>query len=321
MKSKLFKTLGIMIVVSILYPSIVLAAEAYPTKPVRIIVPFPAGGTADRTARPLAAELSERFGKQFIVENRGGAGSIIGTEVVARKKPDGYTLILSTASHCTVAALQKLPYDPIKSFTPIAMAGTAPLMLLVHPSVPANSVKELIALAKQKPGQVLFGASGMGAFAHLGTELFTTMADIEFKLVQFKGTGPSMIELIGGHIDGLFCSLTQALSHIKSGKVRVLGTGGLKRSVMLPDVPTIAEAGLPGYKFANWCGIQGPGGMPAPIVDRLNKELKAILASDEMKKRFLSNGFEVGYLGPAEFATLIQEELTIYARIANKLRK
>ncbi len=322
MKSMLLKTLGIMIAFSavLAVSTAVLAAASYPSKPVRLITPTAAGGSVDIVARLIAAKMSDRLGKQVIVDNRAGAGGIIGTEMAAKADPDGYTLIIINATQTIQPVLQKVPYDLEKSFAPIARVGSGLLALVVHPSVPANSVKELIALAKQKPGQLIFGTSGLGAGPHMSAELFQMMADIEVKIVHFKGAGPALIDVLGGHSHATICSSVSALPHITSGKLRVLGTGygGTKRSVVLPDVPTIAEAGLPGYKSNSWYALLGPAGMPAVIVDRLNKELKAILDSDQVKKQFLKSGTEVNYLGPAEFSTFMKEDVALWANVIKK---
>jgi tripartite-type tricarboxylate transporter receptor subunit TctC len=322
MKSHLLKTLGIVLAFSavLAVSAAALAADSYPSMPVRFIVPFAPGGGVDITGRLIAAKLSERLGKQVVVENHAGGGSIVGTEMVAKANPDGYTLLVITTSHNTQPLLQKLPYDPVKSFTPIAFLGDAPYVLVIHPSVPATSVKELIALAKQKPGQLIFGTSGLGAGPHMSAELFQMMADIEVKIVHFKGAGPALIDVLGGHSHATICSSVSALPHINSGKLRVLGTGfgGVKRSVVMPGVPTIAEAGLPGYKSNSWYAILGPAGMPVTIIDRLNKELKAILDSDEVKKQFLASGTEVNYLDPTEFSQFLKEDVTMWARVVKK---
>ena len=293
----------------------VLAAAPYPSKPVRLIVPMTPGGGTDIIARVIAAQLSERLGKQVVVENHAGGGTVIGTELVAKADPDGYTLLFTPSSHTIKPVLEKVPYDPIKSFAPIARVGTGQNSLVVHPSVPANSVKELIALAKQKPGKLIFGSPGIGGTMHMGAELFKIMAEIDFKIVHFKGAAPATVDLLGGHSHGFVGSILQNLPHIKSGQLRVLGTGGVKRSVFLPDVPTIAEAGLPGYQSLVWWGMHAPAGTPAPIVDRLSKELKAILLSDEVKKQFLNQGAEVDYQDPTEFGKFIEIEMTQWARV------
>jgi tripartite-type tricarboxylate transporter receptor subunit TctC len=295
------------------------AADAYPSKPVRLIIPWPPGGSNDLVGRQIAAKLSERLGKQVVVDNRGGAGGVIGTELGAKADPDGYTLMIAAAHHTVYAPLHsKLPFDPIKSFTPIARLASGPNVLVVHPSFPGKSVKDLIAAAKQKPGQLVFVSSGIGGSLHMGAELFKIMADIDVKIVQFKGGGPAMIDLLGGHSHAFICSLIAALPHIKSGKLIALGTGGAKRSAILPDVPTIAEAGVPGYETINWWGILAPAGTPAPVVAKLNGEIKAILAAEDVKKRFLNDGVEVDHLDPTAFAGFLDKETANWTRVVKK---
>jgi tripartite-type tricarboxylate transporter receptor subunit TctC len=206
----------------------VFAADVYPSKPVRLIIPFPPGGSNDIVGRLIAAKLSERLGKQVVVDNRGGAGGVLGSEMAAKAEPDGYTLLIASAAYGFNPALYKLPFDPLKAFTPIAKLGSGPNSLTVHPGVPAKTVKELIALAKQKPGQLINSCAGVGSFQHMGTELFKIMAGIDFKIVQFKGGGPAMIDQLGGHSQFSLGSLIQTLPHIQSGKFRILGTGGSK---------------------------------------------------------------------------------------------
>lgn len=292
-------------------------AQAYPNKPVRLIIPFPPGGGPDIVGRLIAAKLYERLDKQVVVDNRGGAGGIIGTEAAAKADPDGYTLLFTTTPHILQSVLQRLPFDPVKSFVPIGKVGTVANSLVVHPSVPANSVKDLIALAKQKPGQLIFGGSGIGTSAHLSVELFKIMADIDILIVQYRGGGPSALALLGGHSNALIGTLVQNLPYIRSGGMRVLGTGGAKRSAIVPDVPTISET-VPGYEATQWFGMLAPAGTPAPIVNRLTTELKTILASDEIKKRFLNEGAEVDYLGPTEFGLFLQRETTKWASVLKK---
>ncbi len=296
----------------------VSAAASYPSQPLRLIVPEAAGGGTDTVSRLIAAKLSERLNKQVIVENRGGAGGVIATEMVAKADPDGHTLVMAAGRHTIQPALEKLPYDPVKSFTPIGRLGSGVYALSINPRIPAHSVKELIALAKQKPGYLIFGTSGVAATAHVSSEFFRIMADIDFKIVHFKGAGPAMVDVLGGHSHALISSLPGQLPHIKSGKLRVLGTGGLKRSVILPDVPTIAESGLPGFRASSWYGILAPAGTQATVVDRLNKELKVILESDETKKQFLNSGVEVDYLSPTEFGAFLEEDLIRWASVVKK---
>ena len=318
-RAQWFRILGILVAFSMLSSlSVAFAAEPYPTKPVRIIVPFPPGGSNDIIARLIAARLTERFGKQVIVENRPGAGTVIGVELVAKSDPDGYTLLLSGSAFTINPALYKLPYDPVKAFAPIAKLGSGPALLTVHPSVPANSVKELIALLKKNPGKMICSSVGIGTFNHLGAELFKLMAGVDFKIVQFKGGGPATTDQLGGHSQLMFGSLMQVLAHVKSGKLRGLGTGGLKRSAALPDIPTISEAGLPGYESSIWWGIHAPAGTPQAILNRLQKELSEIVNSPEMQKIFQDQGAEVDYLAPAEFNKFVAAEITKWGRVVKE---
>jgi tripartite-type tricarboxylate transporter receptor subunit TctC len=321
-KSSLFKTLGIMFafsaVFAVLTATAVLAAKPYPSKPVRIILPDSAGSGTDVIVRLVTSDLSQRLGNQVIVENRGGGGGIAAAEMVAKADPDGHTLYVITAKYTIQPALEKLPYDPVKAFAPVTKLGTGLFALTVHPSVSANSVKELIALAKQKPGQLIFVSSGTGSSGHMSIELFKMMAGIDFKIVQFKGAGPALTDLLGGHSQSTMISVPAQLPYIKSGKLRALGTSGAKRSMFLPEVPTIAEAGVPGYSTSTWYGFSAPAGTPAPIIDRLDKELKIILASDEVKQRFYKAGLEVDYMSPNEFGPFIDKEMIDWASVVKK---
>ena len=294
------------------------AAQDYPTKPLRLIIPFPPGGSNDVVGRIVATQLGERLGKQVVVDNRGGAGGVLGTEVAANAPPDGYTLLVISLAHTVNPGLYKLRYDPIKSFVPVAMIGSGANVLSVHPSVPVNSVQELIALAKQKPGELNYASAGPGSFQHMGSELFKLMANVNIVHVPFKGGGPAMIDVVGGHSQVLFSSLVQTMPHIRSGKLRALGTGGAKRSAILPDVPTIAEAGVPGYEMANWWGIVAPAGTPQAIVDRLAKEIAVVLSSPETQKQFSTEGAEVVQKTPAEFGQFIEAELTKWQRVVKE---
>jgi tripartite-type tricarboxylate transporter receptor subunit TctC len=320
MKSMLFKILGIVLALSLVLTLTigVPLAQTYPTKPIRLIISFAPGGGNDIVGRMMATKLSERLGKQVVPENHAGGGGIIGTEMVAKADPDGYTLLFPGSAFTILPSLYKTPYDPLKSFTPVAFLVSLPFTLAVHPSVPATSVKELIALAKQKPGQLIFVCAGNGSNNHISTELFRMMADIDFKIVQFKGGGPSIVDLLGGHSHASICSSTASMPYIKSGKLRPLGTTGTKRSIALPDIPTIAEAGVPGFRAIGWFGILAPAGMPLPIVDRLNKEIEIILALDEVKKVFLNIGAQVDYMASADFGQFLSEDITRWADVIKK---
>jgi tripartite-type tricarboxylate transporter receptor subunit TctC len=306
------------LILAVFAASVLAAADVYPSKPVRLVVPIPPGSGPDLLGRLIATKLTERLGKQVIVENHGGAGGVIGSEMVAKAAPDGYTLLFISASYPNNAAIYKLPFDPVNSFTPIAKLGSSMSALVVHPSIPANSVKELIALAKQKPGQLIWATSGVGSNQHLQAELFKIKAGIDIKIVQFKGGGQAMIDLVGGHSHIGLGGITSMSSYIESGKLRVLATGGKKRSTILPNVPTISEAGVPGYEAAGWWGIIAPAGTPAAIIDRLNQELKAILATDDIKKWALSEGADMDYLGPNEFGQFVASEIIIMTRIVKE---
>jgi len=318
MKNKVKGLFAIVMIFAVALSSGIVAGQIYPSKPVRLIIPFPPGGSNDIVGRFIASKLTERLGKQVVADNRGGAGGVIGTELAAKSEPDGHTLLIISSAYAINASLYKLPYDPAKAFTPVAKLGTGPNVLTVHPSVPVKSVKELIALAKQQPGKLNFAAAGVGSFQHLGTELFRILAGIDIAIVQFKGGGPAMIDVIGGHTQATLGSLIQFMPHIKSGKLKALGTGGSKRSVVLPDVPTIAEAGVSGYEANNWWGILAPAGTPPSIVNRLHRELSVILSSAETQKRFLDQGAEVDELGPAEFSPFIAAETAKWARVVKE---
>ena len=292
-----------------------VAAQDYPTKPVRLIIPFPPGGSNDVVGRMIATQLGERLGKQVVVDNRGGAGGVLGTEVAAGAAPDGYTILVVSLAYTVNPWLYKLKYDPLKSFVPVAMLASGANVLTVHPSVPVNSLTELIALAKQKPGELNYASAGAGSFQHLGSELFKLMAGVDIVHVPFKGGGPAMIDVVGGHSQVLVSSLVQTGAHIRSGKLKALGVGSAKRSALFPDIPTIAEAGVPGYEMANWWGIVAPTGTPQPIVDKLAKEIGVVLSAPETQKHFAAEGAEVVQKTPAEFAAFIEAELAKWQRV------
>jgi tripartite-type tricarboxylate transporter receptor subunit TctC len=298
--------------------AVATAADVYPTKPVRLIVPFPPGGSNDIVGRMIGAQLGERLGKQVIIDNRAGAGGTLGTEIAAKAPPDGYTLLMISAAYAFNSALYKLPYDPAKAFVPVAMLGTGPNVLAVFPGLPVNSVKELIALAKAKPGQLNYAAAGVGSFMHLSSELFKMMAGVDIVGVQFKGGGPATIDVIAGHTQVTLGSLVQALPHIRAGKLKVLAVGGSKRSSVLPEVPTMAEAGVPGYESHNWWGLVAPAGTPPAVVDRLHKELSVILTSAETQKRLAAEGAEALQMSPAEFGAFIAAETVKWARVVKE---
>jgi tripartite-type tricarboxylate transporter receptor subunit TctC len=294
-------------------------AQSYPSRPVRFIIPFPPGGSNDIVGRMAAAQLGERLGQQVVVDNRGGAGGTIGTDIAAKAPPDGYTLLLiSTAYTFNTSIYRQLPYDPVKSFVPVAIIGAGPGVLVVNPRLPVASVQELVALAKQKPGQLNNASAGIGSFQHLASELFKIQAGIDLLHVPYKGGGPAMMDLIGGQADVSVGSLIQMLPHIRSGKLKALGTTGTRRAAVLPDVPTVAEAGVPGYEATNWWGILAPAGTPQPVIDRLHAELAAIVASAETKKRLETEGAEGRQMSQADFGRFIADETTKWARVVKE---
>ena len=250
------------------------AAQDYPNKAVRLIIPFPPGGSNDVVGRMIGTQLSERLGKQVVVDNRAGAGGVVGTELAASAPKDGYTILIISMAHAVNPSLYKLPYDPLKAFTPISVLASGPNVVAVHPSLPVNSIKDLVALAKQKPGELQYASAGVGSFQHLGGELFKLEAGVNMLHVPFKGGGPAMIDVVGGHTKLLFSSLVQTTPHIRSGKLKALGTGGSKRNAVLPEVPTVAEAGVPTYEAVNWWGLVAPAGTPAPIIEHLHKAVQ-----------------------------------------------
>jgi tripartite-type tricarboxylate transporter receptor subunit TctC len=291
------------------------AAQPYPNKPLRLIIPFPPGGSNDVVGRAIGQQLAERLGQGVVIDNRGGAGGIIGTDQAAKAPPDGYTLLLISTAFPTSIAFNRLPQDAMKSFAPVAMLGSGPALLVVPASSPANSVKDLLNLLKSKPGELNAAAAGIGSFQHMSTELFRLQSGTDFVIVQYKGGGPALTDVIAGQVQMNLGSLVQMMPHVRSGKLKALGVGGAKRVAALPDVPTIAEAGVPGYEANNWWGILAPAGTPGPILNRLYNEITAILDSPETRKRFELEGAEVMRMSPAEFANFVAQETTKWTRV------
>jgi tripartite-type tricarboxylate transporter receptor subunit TctC len=309
----LFKVAGVLMVLTT-----AAIAQEYPTKPVRLIVPFPPGGSNDVVGRMIATGLSERLGKQVVVDNRAGAGGTIGTEIAAHAPADGHTLLLISIAHAVNPWLYKVNYDAIKSFTPVAILATGPNVLAVNPGLPVNSVKELIALAKQKPGELQWASAGIGSFQHLGGTLFMLEAGVDMLHVPFKGGGPAMIDVIGGHTQLLFSSLVQTTPHLRSGKLKALGVGSRTRNPILPDVPTIAEAGVPTYEAVNWWGIVAPAGTPAPIVEKLHRELSAVQSSPQVQQQFESEGASIVRMSAVEFGKFMESEIGKWGRVVRE---
>ncbi len=295
-----------------------VSAETYPSRPVRLIVPFGAGGGADTVARVIAKGLSERLGQQIVVDNRSGAGGIIGTELGAQAAPDGYTLTFVPASFTMQPALRKLPYDPIKSFVPVSRVGKGDYVLVVTPAVPVKTVKEFIAYAKQNPGKLFFGTAGAGSTAHMFTELLKLKAGIDINVVHFKGGNQQVIDLLGGHSHGIMLSLPAVRPHILSGKLNGLATTSLQRSSFFSNIPTLDESGLPGFEAIVWWGILAPAGTPVSIVSKLDREIKAVLAMPDTKKSFTNQGVEPDYQDSAGFRPFIAKEIDDWKQVVKK---
>ena len=297
-----------------------VAAQNYPTKPVRILVAFPPGGFNDIVARIIATQLTERLGKQVVVENKTGAGGVIAGEALVNAPKDGHTLLIVSLAIAVNPHFYKMPYDPTKDFAPIAILATAPNVLAINQSVPAKSVKELIALAKAKPGDLKYASAGIGTFMHMGPELFKQMAGLDIVHVPFRGGGPALIDVAGGHTQMTFASVPSTIGPVRTGKVRAIGVGGLKRSAALPDVPTIDEAGVPGYQCANWIGLVAPVGTPPSVVALLHKELTAIQDTAELKKQFANEGADIVRMSPAEFGGFIASETAKWGKVAKEAK-
>ncbi len=295
------------------------AQSAYPQKPIRIISPFAAGGGNDAFLRTLAPKLTENLKQQIIIDTRAGANGIVGTEIAARAAPDGYTLILIPTNHTVNASLYaKLPYDSIKDFTPVSLAGSSPLVVAVHPSLPAKNLKELIAFAKARPGQVTYGSAGVGSSGHLAGVLFESLTGTSLTHIPYKGMSLAATDLIGGQVSTTFGTSLSVVPHVRSGRLRALATTGATRMLALPDVPTVAELGVTGYEAGLWYGFVGPARIPADIVKRLNTEIVAVLALPEIRDRLLGQGVEARPTTPEEFARLIASDIARWAVVVKR---
>jgi tripartite-type tricarboxylate transporter receptor subunit TctC len=293
------------------------AGEAYPSKPVRVIAAFSPGGYVDFTARLVSVPLGAALGQQFIVENRGGAGGIVGTEVVARAAPDGHTLVVgSVGTHAVNQSLYpKLPYNVLRDFQPIARLSDAPSILAVHPSLPVRSVKELIAVARAKPGQINYASAGAGTSTHLAAVLFEHMARVRLVHVPYKGGGPALVAVVAGEVPLTFGTAASVSPHTKSGRLKALAVTSGQRSAVLADIPTIAEAGLPGYEMLNWLGLFAPAGTPRAIVERLAGEATRIVRQPDVVARFHAQASEPSPLGTDDFAAFVKKEVEKWAGV------
>jgi tripartite-type tricarboxylate transporter receptor subunit TctC len=295
-------------------------AAEYPARPVRFIVPFPPGGANDTIARLLAQPLTETLGQQFVIDNRGGANTIIGTSIVAKASPDGYTILIVPGSFAINASLyRKLPYDSRRDFVPVVMIGNGAYVVVVHPSLPVKSAAELIALAKRKPGEIRYASSGVGNVTHVAAALFNMMAGTEMLHVPYKGGGPVMVDLVAGRVSVFFSTVSTAIPQIKAGKLRAIGATTVQPSAALPDVPPVAQSGLPGYEVSGWYGILAPTGTPKARISTLNRAVRDALKQPEVKRQLLARGVETVDMTPEQFGALLREEFEKWGKVVKAL--
>jgi tripartite-type tricarboxylate transporter receptor subunit TctC len=288
----------------------------YPTKPIRFVVPFPAGGTPDVQARLLSEKLAQRLGQPVVIDNRGGAGGVLGMEIAARAPADGHTIVTATVGAWAVTPhIYKLPYDVLKDFAPVIQIATTPGVLVAHPSVPVKTVKELLALAREKPGVLNYASGGAGGFSHISAELFNYLAGVRIADVPYKGAAPAMIGLLGGQTQVMFNTALTTLPHVKSGKLRALAATSAKRMDAMPELPTVAEAGVPGYENSSWTAIGAPAGTPPSIVQRLNREFAAILALPDIRERHAAAGAVITGGTPKEFHDYLRVEHAKFGKL------
>ena len=291
------------------------AADDYPSRSIRMIIPFPPGGSNDVVGRIVANQLGEKLGKQVFVDNRSGAGGVVGSDLAAKATPDGYTLLIVSIAHSVDPWLYKEPFDPVKDFVPVSIIATGTNVLTVNPTVPVHSVKELLALAKEKPGVLNYASAGIGSFQHLSGELFKLTAEVDIQHVPYKGGGPAMLAVIAGETQLMFSSIVQTVPNIQGGQLRALATGGAQRSPILPDLPTIAEAGVPGYQASNWYGLAAPAKTPRALVVKLNQEFSRIMAQPEVREKLLNVGMEPATNTPEQFTEFVQAEIAKWTRV------
>jgi tripartite-type tricarboxylate transporter receptor subunit TctC len=308
---------GVLVVLALALGALPSLAQPYPSKPIRIVVPFPAGGVADVYSRIIGARLTEAWGQPVVVENRTGAGGNIGAEAVAKSAPDGYTLVMgSVGTHAVnVSLFAKLPYDPVADFAPIALVAEADALLVVHPSVPARTVPELIALARSKPGALSYASAGPGTASHLAGELFKSMAKVDMLHIPYKGNSPAITDLLAGQTALLFATMPTVLPQARAGKLRALATCGVVRAAATPELPTVAEAALPGFDVTNWIGLFAPAGTPADIVARLNAEVLRTMQSAEMQGRLVGEGARFVPTTPVQFGAYVKAEIAKWAPV------
>jgi tripartite-type tricarboxylate transporter receptor subunit TctC len=302
-----------------LQAAVAVAQSGYPAKPIRLVSPSSAGGGSDIIARTLAPELTRRLGQQVVVENRPGAGTVIGSDYVAKAAPDGYTLLLGISTLATnPALLKKMPYDAVRDLAPISQVAASPNVLVVHPSVPVKSVKELIAFVRARPGQLTFASAGVGTNPHMTMELFLSMAKLKMVHVPYKGSAPAITDLVGGHVAAMSATALTGIPQIRAGRLRGLGVTSVKRMASAPDLPPLTEAGVPGYEATQWYGVLAPAGTPAEIVKRLHSEIVGALQSSEVRSRLAGDGAEAVGDTPEEFGRYVRTEIAKWAKVARE---
>lgn len=296
--------------------AVTASAQPFPTKPIKIVVPFPAGGTVDFFARVISTKLSEALGQSVLVENRAGAGGNIAAEAVAKAAPDGYTLLMGSEIIAINTSLySKIGYDPVKDLAPITLVGTVPNILIVHPSLPVNSVNDLIALAKKTPGKISFASTGQGTSTHLSSELFKLMANVDMLHIPYKGGPPAIADLISGQVNMMFINMPTGITHVRSGKAKIIAVSSIKRVSQLPDVPTVDQAGVKGFETSAWSGLYAPAGTPVDIINRLNAEVVKILKQPSVREQLMAQGAEPVGDSPEEFSRFTLAEISKWAKI------
>ena len=291
------------------------AQQAYPDKPLRLLVPYAPGGSTDLLARLIGPKLTEAWNQPVIVDNRPGGNTIIGTQALTKATPDGYTILLMAIAHTIIPNLLPVPYDPLTDFAPVATVGRGELVLVIHPSVPANTLAELIAFAKARPGQLNYASASAGGPLHLAGELLNMLAAVKTQHIPYKGGGPAMLDLLGGHVQMMFSPPPEATPNIRTGRLKALAISGATRSPVLPQVPTFAEGGMPGFTAKNWFGILAPAGTPQPVIRKISAEIARILALPDIREKLLSQGMDPFISTPEEFGALLKADLALYAKI------
>ena len=294
-----------------------IAAESYPAKPIRLVLPYPPGGGSDTIVRPLAQRLSAELGQQVVIDNRGGAGGAIGMEAAARAAPDGYTIVMALTAQLAVnvSLYKKLPYDPVRDFAPITLLATGPYLLAVHPSLPVTSVKELIVLARARPDQITYASSGNGSGGHLAAELLKSMTGIKMLHIPYKGGGPALVDVLAGQVQVLFATYVSSRGHIQAGRLRALAVSTAKRPAAIPDMPTIAEAGVPGYDSGVWYGVLAPAATPPDIIARLNREIVRVLTQPDFHKLLVDQAIDPVGSTPGQLGDFIRTEIAKWAKV------